>query len=118
MFNAGDPSVREFVLRADSDELQTIWVDNIKKSVEEGKKGIFGLAKDLHSKKIDSRMNNNCKITHKLIVKVLEGRNFPETNLGTALPSIYCIVSCGYEFRQSLTIWNDKDPVWDEEFEL
>lgn len=105
-------------MKAENRELQRLWVKEIRKLVEEGKKGIFGLAQDLHSKLVESRKNEGIRTAHCLTVKIIEGRNFPTTNLGTALPSVYCILSCGFEFRQTLTIWNNQEPIWDEEYEM
>ena len=105
-------------MKADSTELQALWVAQIRKLIEEGKKGILGLAQSLHTRQVDRRKNERCQIAHKLSVKISEGKNFPPTSLRSALPSVYCIISCGYEFRQTLTIWNNQNPVWDEEYEL
>ena len=89
--------------------------------LELAQKDILQLAQTIHSNEIFQRVGwteSDYQIYKQVYVKLIEARNLQPHSLNIYTLDPYCIITCEFGYDRSLTIWNNLNPVWDEEYYL
>jgi len=117
LINSENANIREYVFRAETDEIQVQWANSLRESLEIAKHGVAEISATIHQASIDKRRTVNLKTFRSLKIRVGEARNLPALDItGSADP--YCIITCEYGYERTMTMWNNLNPIWDEDYEF